>query len=83
MVHLVFIIYFIFSCFFINDLLKYAYGTSFILTPLPVLSVFLFMSGIIFLFIGFISQLIINQSKHNAKQENVISEKIKYLKIIL
>ena len=56
--------------------LKYAYGTSFILTPLPVLSVFLFMSGIIFLFIGFISQLIINQSKHNAKQENVISEKI-------
>ena len=56
--------------------LKYAYGTSFILTPLPILSVFFFMSGLIFLFIGFISQLIINQSRHNAKQENAISKKI-------
>ena len=55
---------------------KYAYGTSFILTPLPILSVFFFMSGLIFLFIGFISQLIINQSKKNYKTNDNISEKI-------
>ena len=55
---------------------KYAHGTSFILTPLPILSVFFFMSGLIFLFIGFISQLIINQSKKNYKTNDNISEKI-------
>ena len=55
---------------------KYAHGTSFILTPLPILSVFFFMSGLIFLFIGFISQLIINQSKKNYKSDDNISEKI-------
>ena len=65
-----------FLVFLLMIYLKYAYGTSFILTPLPILSVFFFMSGLIFLFIGFISQLIINQSRHNTKQENAISEKI-------
>ncbi len=65
-----------FLVFLLMIYLKYAYGTSFILTPLPILSVFFFMSGLIFLFIGFISQLIINQSRHNAKQENAISKKI-------
>ena len=65
-----------FIVFLVMIYLKYVYGTSFILTPLPVLSVFLFMSGIIFLFIGFISQLIINQSRYNDKQKNTISEKI-------
>ena len=62
--------------FFIMIYLKYVYGTSFILTPLPILSVFFFMSGLIFLFIGFISQLIINQSKKANDKNNIISEKI-------
>ncbi len=65
-----------FLVFLLMIYLKYVYGTSFILTPLPILSVFFFMSGLIFLFIGFISQLIINQSKYNDKQRNTISEKI-------
>ena len=65
-----------FLVFLLMIYLKYVYETSFILTPLPILSVFFFMSGLIFLFIGFISQLIINQSRHNTKQENTISEKI-------
>ena len=65
-----------FLVFLLMIYLKYVYGTSFILTPLPILSVFFFMSGLIFLFIGFISQLIINQSRYNDKQRNTISEKI-------
>ena len=65
-----------FLVFLLMIYLKYVYGTSFILTPLPILSVFFFMSGLIFLFIGFISQLIINQSKYNDKRRNTISEKI-------
>ena len=50
------------------------YGTSFILTPLPLLIIFLLMIGLIFLFIGFLAQLIINQDKAN--NNDTIKEKI-------
>ena len=57
--------------------LKIFYNFSFISTPLPVLAVFLFMSGLIFLFIGFISQLIITQDTQARKISNEVSiEKI-------
>ena len=55
-------------------ILKFFYQSSFISTPLPILAVFLFMSGIIFLFIGFVSQLIISQSDINKKDLNNDSE---------
>ena len=55
--------------------LKFIYNTSFISTPLPLLVIFLFMIGLIFLFIGFLAQLIINQDKSNNKI-NTIKEKI-------
>ena len=54
--------------------LKYMYDTSFILTPLPLLIIFLLMIGLIFLFIGFLAQLIINQDKAN--NNDTIKEKI-------
>ena len=60
--------------FLINLILKFFYQSSFISTPLPILAVFLFMSGIIFLFIGFVSQLIISQSDINKKDLNNDSE---------
>ena len=69
---------FSFLVFLLMIFLKYMYGTSFILTPLPILCVFLFMTGLIFLFIGFISQLIINQSKTLDKKENNIAQKIEF-----
>ncbi len=69
---------FSFLVFLLMIYLKYAYGTSFILTPLPILSVFLFMCGLIFLFIGFISHLITNQSKTIDNRENNVAEKIEF-----
>ena len=60
--------------------LKYAYGTSFIQTPLPLLIIFLVMIGLIFLFIGILAQLIINQDAKNTKKENNIAEKIYFKK---
>jgi len=60
--------------FLIMLILKFFYQSSFISTPLPILAVFLFMSGIIFLFIGFVSQLIISQSDINKKDLNNDSE---------
>ena len=51
-------------------ILKFFYNSSFISTPLPVLSVFLFMSGIIFLFIGFVSQLIISHNVQPVKKND-------------
>jgi len=60
--------------------LKYFYGTSFIQTPLPLLVIFLFMIGLIFLFIGILAQLIINQDSKNTKREKNIEEKICYKK---
>ena len=56
--------------------LKYIYETSFILTPLPLLVIFLFMIGLIFLFIGILAQLIINQDGENKTMVNNIKEKI-------
>jgi len=56
-------------------ILKYVYYTSFISTPLPLLIIFLFTIGLIFLFIGFLAQLIINQDKSNNKR-STIEEKI-------
>jgi len=61
-------------------ILKYFYDTSFILTPLPLLVIFLFMIGLIFLFIGILAQLIINQDSCNAKREKVIEEKMHFKK---
>ncbi len=56
--------------------LKYIYDTSFIQTPLPLLVIFLIMIGLIFLFIGILAQLIINQSNKNIGKYNNIKEKI-------
>ena len=57
--------------------LKLVKGISFILTPLPILTIFLFTISFMILLIGFLTQLIINQSstKENAYQ-NII-EKVK------
>ena len=60
-------------------ILKYFYATSFIQTPLPLVVIFLIMVGLIFLFIGILAQLIINQDSKNNNKENNIKEKI-YLK---
>jgi len=55
--------------------LKFIYNTSFISTPLPLVVIFFFTIGLIFLFIGFLAQLIINQDKSNNKI-NTVKEKI-------
>ena len=60
-------------------ILKYFYATSFIQTPLPLVVIFLIMIGLIFLFIGILAQLIINQDSKYRNKENNIQEKI-YLK---
>jgi len=57
-------------------ILKYNYETSFIQTPLPLLIIFLVMIGLIFLFIGILAQLIINQGNRNISKYNNIKEKI-------
>jgi glycosyltransferase involved in cell wall biosynthesis len=57
-------------------ILKFNYGTSFIQTPLPLLVIFLLMIGIIFLFIGILAQLIINQDNKSTDKNNNIKEKI-------
>ena len=56
--------------------LKVAHGTSFILTPLPLLTIFLFMISLIILFIGFLAQLIINQAKTEQNLQKNVTEKI-------
>jgi len=61
-------------------ILKYFYATSFIQTPLPLLIIFLIMIGLIFLFIGILAQLIINQDSKNINKENNIKEKIYFKK---
>jgi sortase (surface protein transpeptidase) len=61
-------------------ILKYSYGTSFIQTPLPLLIIFLVMIGLIFLFIGILAQLIINQDRNNSKKEDYIKEKLYFKK---
>jgi hypothetical protein len=61
-------------------ILKYNYGTSFIQTPLPLLIIFLIMIGLIFLFIGILAQLIINQDIKSTKKETNIKEKIYFKK---
>jgi len=60
--------------------LKFFFDTSFIQTPLPLLVIFLLMIGLIFLFIGILAQLIINQDSKNIKRENNIEEKIYFKK---
>jgi len=62
-------------------ILKYFYATSFIQTPLPILVIFLIMIGLIFLFIGILAQLIINQNSKNINKESNIKEKIYFKKI--
>tara|TARA_B110000914_G_C15102150_1_gene282178 strand:- start:196 stop:390 length:195 start_codon:yes stop_codon:yes gene_type:complete len=54
--------------------LKLNYGTTFIQTPLPLLVIFLLMMGIIFLFIGILAQLIINQGDKSINKDNNIKE---------
>ena len=61
-------------------ILKYFYATSFIQTPLPLLIIFLIMVGLIFLFIGILAQLIINQDSKNINKESNIKEKIYFKK---
>ena len=60
--------------------LKYFLGGSFILTPLPILAVFFLLAGIIFLFIGILAQLIINQQEERENMKNVIKEKMHFKK---
>ena len=73
--------FFLSILFFIYMLiLKYFYATSFIQTPLPLLIIFLIMIGLIFLFIGILAQLIINQDSKNINKESNIKEKIYFKK---
>jgi glycosyltransferase involved in cell wall biosynthesis len=69
---------FLFSilCFIYMIVLKFIYNTSFIQTPLPLLIIFLLMVGLIFLFIGILAQLIMNQDKSSDKIKDSIVEKI-------
>tara|TARA_B100001167_G_C16754145_1_gene297840 strand:- start:1179 stop:1376 length:198 start_codon:yes stop_codon:yes gene_type:complete len=60
--------------------LKYFLGGSFILTPLPILTVFFLLAGIIFLFIGILAQLIINQQEERENMKNAIKEKMHFKK---
>ena len=69
-----FILSFIFFIYML--ILKYSYSTTFIETPLPLLIIFLIMIGLIFLFIGIIAQLIINQDNRNNNKMSNIKEKI-------
>ncbi len=57
---------------------KYVMGGSFILTPLPILVVFFLLAGIIFLFIGILAQLIINQQEDSKNIDKVVKEKIHF-----
>ena len=57
---------------------KYILGGSFILTPLPILVVFFLLAGIIFLFIGILAQLIINQQEDSKNIDKVVKEKIHF-----
>ena len=68
------------ACFIYMLILKYIYGTSFIQTPLPLLVIFLVMIGLIFLFIGILAQLIINQDRKNTEINVNIKEKIFFKK---
>ena len=43
-------------------------------TPMPILVVFLFLMGLLFLFIGLLAQLIINQSSREDYIEKSIKE---------
>ncbi len=61
-------------------ILKYFYTTSFIQTPLPLLVIFFIMICLIFLFIGILAQLIINQDSKNINKESNIKEKIYFKK---
>ena len=54
--------------------LKYFLGGSFILTPLPILTVFFLLAGIIFLFIGILAQLIINQQEERENRKSSYTE---------
>jgi len=56
--------------------LKFSYNTSFIQTPLPLLVIFLLMIGLIFLFIGILAQLLINQDNKTLNKQSNIKEKI-------
>jgi glycosyltransferase involved in cell wall biosynthesis len=56
--------------------LKFWYNTSFIQTPLPLLVIFLTMVGLIFLFIGILAQLLINQDNKTLNKQSNIKEKI-------
>ena len=56
--------------------LKFWYSTSFIQTPLPLLVIFLTMVGLIFLFIGILAQLLINQDNKTLNKQSNIKEKI-------
>ena len=60
--------------------LKFYYDISFILTPLPLLIIFLIMIGLIFLFIGILAQLIINQGTDNINKFSNIEKKIHFTK---
>ena len=69
-----------FVTFILMFILKYYFDTSFILTPLPLLVVFFLMVGLIFLFIGLLAQLIINQSNKKELNNNTIKEKYHFKK---
>lgn len=59
-------------------ILKFFYETSFIKTPLPLVVIFLIMIGLIFLFIGILAQLIINQGNENNDKSDNVKEKIHF-----
>ena len=59
-------------------ILRFFYSVSFIETPLPILCVFFLLSGLIFLFIGILAQLIIVQQNQSDNKNNILDEKIHF-----
>ena len=65
--------------FIIMCYLRFFNGTSFISTPLPMVSVFFALSGVIFFFISLLTQLVLEQNKTADKSlKNNNTEIIKF-----
>ena len=65
-----------FMIFFVMIILRLYYDTSFIETPLPILSVFFLITGLLFIFMGILAQLIIVQQNNSKKDNDNSDQKI-------
>jgi len=65
-----------FMIFFAMIVMRLYYDTSFIDTPLPILSVFFLITGLLFIFMGILAQLIIVQQNNSKKDNDNSDQKI-------